>query len=204
MRTIQKHSSTSFWFRLIVVFSFFYYVPFRLFCPCPSPASLFPVVDCCVGFHPLHSNAPRQTALKLTPEFIRERHHGVRRRSGGRRVGFRRIGRTEGGIGAVRRQPAIVMLSSARWWLDLWLAVAWLQCRRRRGRRIGWVGSVSSSIVGSIIVGHSLSVSLLCTRCGRLARHITRQVPYSRTKPLVVAFWRAYVIQTFRRIFLFK
>ena len=95
MRTIQKHSSTSFWFRLIVVFSFFYYVPFRLFCPCPSPASLFPVVDCCVVLQFAFVRMfPRQTALQLTAEFTRECRRG-RMHGGGRRASEGSGGRSE-------------------------------------------------------------------------------------------------------------
>ena len=46
--------------------------PFSCIYPSPSPASLFPIDDCCVAFCLLHSNAPSQTALKLTHKFMGE------------------------------------------------------------------------------------------------------------------------------------
>ena len=125
LRTIQKYVTSRFRFWLIVALLVSCCHCVCAFYPCPSPASHFPIVDCCVAFRLLRLNAPRQTALKLTPKFIREcwrcsTMHG----GGGRQAGFRRIGPRSDRRGEVSglfggSQP----LWCCRWLLHLWSLV---------------------------------------------------------------------------------
>ena len=135
---------------------------------------------------------PCLTTLKLTPQFIGECQRCSSMHDGGRRAGFRRIGWKEWGAGAIRYSEAaghcdaVVGSLIVASLVGSGVAARW----QRRRRRIGWIGSVGSSIVG---VRSISSIWYRWVDFYRSRQSVGQAAACRREagskEPLVVAFW---------------